>query len=114
MIKQHLRMHGQSYRRHLINNLHFSALAIQAAAYTLGHGITPRISGKRASQLHNELWDLGRTLSIDDLTYRLDHDLYANIEVALTDYDDHAVLYYEQPRLIPFRHVIEQHFAHRS
>jgi hypothetical protein len=110
MMKHHLRMHGQTYARHYADNWHFTTLALKAAAFTLGHAITPRISGKRASQLHDELWDLGRTMSIED--HRLNPELYPNRDAALRDFNDHAALYNEQPRLEPFRDVVEQHFTH--
>jgi hypothetical protein len=60
--------------------------------------------------LHNELWDRGRTLSIDDITYRLDNGMYADREAAIRDLEAHAVLYNEQPRLGPLRSVVEAAF----
>ncbi len=103
-------MHGQTWWAHFRNNWRFSVLAVMSAGYTFGHGLTPRISGVRASELHNELWDLGRTLSIEDITHRLDNGLYADRHDALRDFQAHASLYNEVPRLEPFRAVVEAHF----
>ncbi len=103
-------MHGQSWTTHFANNCRFSAIALKAAAFTFGHGLSPRVSGKRASQLHNELWDQGRILAIEDMTYRLDNSLYANHEAAVRDFEEHAQLYDERPRLAVFRSAVEEAF----
>lgn len=107
-------MHGQTWWVHFRNNLRFSALAVKSAGYTFGHGLSPRISGKRASELHNELWDLGRVLSIEDITHRLDNDLYVDRADALRDFEAHVALYNEVPRLEPFRAQVEAHFGAAS
>lgn len=114
MMKQHLRMHGQTWRVHFRNNWKFSVMAVKAAGYTFGHSLTPRVSGGRASEFHNELWDLGRILSIEDITHRLDSGLYADRDDALSDFEAHAELYNEVPRLEPFRGVVEAHFDQDS
>lgn len=111
MMKQHLRMHGQSWAAHFANNWRLSVIAVKAAAFTLGHSFSPRVSGKRATELHNELWDYGRTLSIADISYRLDNHMYVSRDEAVRDFEEHAALYNEQPRLKPFRAVIEEAFA---
>lgn len=110
MMKQHLRMHGQSWPVHFRNNWKLTVLAVRAAGYTLGHGLTPHVSGKRAAELHNDLWDLSRIMSIEDITYRLDAGLYVGGEEALEDFEAHAVLYNEVPRLQPLRAVVQEHF----
>ena len=104
-------MHGQSWATHFVNNWRFSVIAIKAAAFTLGHGLSPRVSGERASQLHNELWDQGRVLSIQDMSYRLDNRLYRDHEEAVRDFEEHAALYDEEPRLEPFRSIIDAAFS---
>ena len=110
MMKQHLRMHGQTWWHHFRNNWRFSVLAVKAAGYTLGHGIHPRVSGKRASALHNEMRNLGIVLSIEDLIHRLENGLYPSGDHALRDFEAHAELYAEGARLEPFRAVVVAHF----
>lgn len=107
MMKQHLRMHGQTRWVHFRNNWQFTVMALKAAGYTFGHGLTPRISGRRAAELHNELWDLGRVLSIEDITHRLDVGLYATRSDALADFEALAAVYDETQRFVPFRAVVE-------
>ncbi|MDY7103177.1 MAG: hypothetical protein S0880_18500 [Actinomycetota bacterium] len=111
MMRYHLRMHGLSWRAHLVDNWRLTGLALWAAVLTFGHGLTPRVSGRRASELHHELWDRGRTASLRDLAHRLDSGLYPGIDAALRDLDEHCGLYDERPRLAPFRTEIERHYA---
>jgi len=111
MLKEHLESHGQTFRQHFKNNWYFTRLALKAAFFTFGHGVTPLISGRRASELHNELWDEGRKLSIEDITHRLNAGLYSNRAEAMQDYYDHAKLYNEAPLLGPFVEFIDQHYG---
>lgn len=102
--------HGQTYSQHFKNNWYFTKLALKAAFYTFGHGIHPQISGMRASELHGELWEKGRKLSIEDMSHRLSADLYANKEEALEEYQEYASLYNEEPIFKSFILTINDHF----
>ncbi|HKJ50791.1 MAG TPA: hypothetical protein VKB27_04780 [Gammaproteobacteria bacterium] len=113
MIRTHLRRHGQSYGRHFINNWLLTRIAIKSAMYTFGHGILPLISGRRASQLHNELWNRGRALSLEDLNHRLYGGYYADKAAALEDYRDYAGLYSETSVIEPFLETLERYYADR-
>lgn len=114
MIRDHLHRHGQSYARHFLNNWLLTRIAIKAAIYTFGHGVFPRISGRRATQLHNELWNRGRALSLEDLVHRLHGRFYADKAAALEDYREYTSLYSEEPVIEPFIDRLEQYFADRG
>lgn len=107
----HLERHGLSYGEHFRNNWSFTILALKSAFYTLGHALTPRISGQRASELHNELWREGRKASLQDLNHRLNNGFYANKSEALEDYENYAVLYDEEPLMTRFKNQIELHYS---
>ena len=107
MLQDHLYRHGQSYRQHLSNNLRFTWLAIKAALYTLGHGLHPSVSGMRASQLHSELWDEGRKLSMEDIRHRLNNGLYSSRDEALEEFEEYASLYDERPVFSSLKKEIE-------
>ena len=111
MLKTHLNRHGLSYTEHFRNNLHYTILALKSAFYTFGHGITPLISGQRASELHNQLWQEGRIASIEDLQHRLHNGFYANQEEALADYQNYSKLYDEAPVMTQYIHQINAHYA---
>lgn len=111
MIGTHLRGHGQSWRRHFMNNWLLTRIAIKSAIYTFGHGVLPSISGRRASQLHNELWNRGRALSLEDLQHRLHGGLYADKAAALEDFREHVDLYSEKPVIAPFGDTIERYYG---
>jgi len=111
MLKTHLDRHGLTYGEHFRNNIRFTALALKSAFYTLGHAFTPKISGLRASELHNQLWQEGREASIDDLKHRLNNGLYANKEEALVDYQNYAALYDEEPVMKKFKYHIYSHYS---
>jgi len=110
MLKNHLNRHGLNYAQHFGNNMRFTLLAVKSAFYTFGHAFSPRISGVRASELHNQLWQEGREASIDDLKHRLSNGLYANREEALADYQEYAALYNEEPVMANFREVINSYY----
>ena len=78
MMREHLFRHGLSFGDHFRNNWSLTVMALKAAFYTFGHGLTPRISGMRASELHNEIWIEGRKASLNDLNHRLANGLYAS------------------------------------
>ncbi len=111
MIKKHLASHGQTYWQHFKNNWYFTRLALKAACYTMGHGLTPLVSGQKATELHNELWSEGRKLSLTDLRYRLATNYYVNKNEAVKDYESYCSLYNEQPLLIPFIETINKHYS---
>ena len=113
MFRVHLQGHGLTYARHLHNNWQLTLIAIKSACYTLGHGLIPIISGRRASELHNELWTRGRALSLEDLQYRLKNNLYPDQTAARKDFHDYASLYNEQPVIEPFTEVIDQYYQGR-
>lgn len=111
MMKQHLERHGLSFREHFGNNWSLTVMALKSAFYTFGHGLTPRISGMRASELHNEIWVEGRKASLNDLSHRLKNGLYANRKEALDDYKAYAAVYNEDPLLTEFAQQIEAHYS---
>ena len=102
--------HGQTYFQHFSNNWHFTVLAFKAAFYTFGHGLHPKISGMRASELHNELWMEGRKLSIEDISHRLSSHLYTSKAEAMKEYTEYASVYNEEPVFTHFKQVVEAHF----
>ena len=106
----HLQSHGQSYFKHFLNNWKFTKLAFMSAFFTLGHGLTPRISGQRATELHNQLWDEGRTLSLEDLNHRLNSNYYRDKQEAIADYENYCNLYNEKPRIKPFIDTINRKY----
>ena len=110
-VRIHLRRHGQGYGRHFRNNWQLTRIAIKSAFYTFGHGVLPLISGRRAAELHNELWDRGRALSIEDLKHRLHGGFYAGKAEALEDYREYAALYTEVPVIEPFGDELERYYA---
>ena len=110
MIKQHLERHGLTYGAHFKNNWSLTVKALKSALYTFGHAITPRISGIRASQLHNEIWVEGREASLEDLKHRLNNGLYVNKADALEDYYAYLALYNEEPLMTQFILQIEEHY----
>ena len=110
MVAEHLHRHGQSYFRHLSNNLHFTWLALKAAVYTLGHGIHPKISGLKASQIHSQLWEEGRKLSMEDIQYRLQNNLYSTKDEALKEFQEYAQLYDERPVFANIGKEIDNYF----
>jgi len=109
MMKNHLLRHGLSFGEHFRNNWSLTIKALKSALYIFGHGITPRISGLRASELHNEIWVEGRKASVCDLTHRLKNGLYADKEEALADHRAYAALYDEEPLMTAFVEQIEKH-----
>ena len=109
-IRDHLNGHGQGYFQHFQNNWNLTKLALKSAFYTFGHGLTPRISGRRATELHNELWNEGRKSSLEDLIYRLNSNYYPNKQEATRDYEDYCALYNEIPLLKPFIDSINQRY----
>jgi hypothetical protein len=111
MIRGHLHRHGQSYACHFLNNWLLTRIAIKSALYTFGHGVLPLITGRRASQLHDELWNRGRALSLEDLNHRLHGGLYADRAAALEDYRDYAGLYSEKRVIEPFIDKLERYYA---
>ncbi len=111
MLKEHLDRHGLSYREHFGNNWSLTVKALKSAFYTFGHGLTPKISGMRASELHNEIWVEGRKASLQDLNHRLENGLYANKQDALNDYQAYAAVYNEEPLMIEFANYIESHYS---
>jgi len=96
-MREHLKGHGLTYFQHLTVNWCYCWLALKAAFYTFGHGITPAISGRRGSELIDQLWSLGRQQSIEDLVHRLNSGYYSNREMAVVDYQSYAELYNEEP-----------------
>ena len=88
-------------------------MALKSAYYTFGHGLTPRISGLRASELHNQIWVEGRKASLQDLKYRLDNELYDNKAQALAEYQAYAALYNEEPLMTQFVEQIERHYLEK-
>ena len=114
MLKEHLLRHGLSFREHFANNWLLTKLALKAAFFTLGHAITPMISGMRASQLHNEIWMEGRRASLQDLRYRLANNLYQSRDEALAEYQSYSACFNEEPLMTEFLHVIEAHYDTRS
>lgn len=110
MMKQHLARHGLSFQEHFKNNWTLTIMAIKSAFYTFGHGISPRISGLRASELHNQIWEEGRKASLNDLRYRLENNLYRDVKEAREEYKVYAALYNEEPLMTAFEAQIEDHF----
>ena len=86
-------------------------MALKSAFYTFGHGISPKISGFRASELHNQIWVEGREASIQDLKHRLENGLYASKTEALADHKAYAALYNEEPVMTNFADHRENHYA---
>ena len=111
MMKQHLDRHGLTYGQHFKNNWALTIMALKSAFYTFGHGLTPRISGMRASQLHNEIWMEGRKASISDLSHRLNNGLYADKSEALAEHRAYAALYNEEPLMTQFAEQIKNHYS---
>ncbi len=111
MMKEHLNRHGLSFREHFGNNWSLTVMALKSAFYTFGHGLTPKISGMRASELHNEIWVEGRKSSLHDLNHRLKNGLYANKQAALNDYQAYAAVYNEEPLMTEFAKHIEKHYS---
>ncbi len=74
MMKEHLHRHGLSFREHFRNNWSLTIMALKSAFYTFGHGLTPRVSGLRASELHNEIWVEGRKASLQDSLFQYRND----------------------------------------
>ena len=111
MMREHLFRHGLGFGEHFRNNWSLTVMALKAAFYTFGHGLTPRISGMRASELHNEIWVEGRKASLNDLSHRLENGLYASKKDALEDYRAYAALYNEEPLMTEFARHIESHYA---
>jgi len=111
MMNEHLRRHGLSFGEHFSNNWSLTIMAFKSAFYTLGHGLTPRISGMRASELHNEMWIEGRKASLKDLNHRLNNGLYENKGQALDEYHSYAALYNEEPLMTDFLEQIEKHYS---
>jgi hypothetical protein len=110
-MKEHLFRHGLGFREHFNNNWSLTVMALKSAFYTFGHGLTPRISGMRASQLHNEIWVEGRKASLNDLRHRVENGLYANKAEALAEYRSYAALYNEDPLMTNFVEHIENHYS---
>jgi len=110
MMKEHLNRHGLSFREHFGNNWLLTVMALKSAFYTFGHGLTPRISGMRASELHNEIWVEGRKASLNDLKHRLKNGFYLNKEDALEDYRSYAAVYNEEPLMTEFAMRIDSYF----
>ncbi len=110
-MKEHLHRHGLSFGQHFRNNWSLTIKALKSAFYTFGHGITPRISGLRASELHNEIWVEGREASLSDLRHRLDNGLYADKSEAMAEYRAYAALYNEEPLMTDFAGHIENHYS---
>jgi hypothetical protein len=110
MLKNHLHRHGLSFSEHFKNNWSLTLLALKSAYYTFGHGLTPRVSGLRASELHNQIWVEGRKASLKDLKHRLDNDLYDNKAQAQAEYKAYAALYNEEPLMTKFGQQIEDHY----
>ena len=111
MMKEHLKRHGISFGTHFKNNWSLTIKALKAACYTFGHGLTPRISGMRASELHNEIWTEGREASLNDLRHRLESGLYKDKEEALEEHRIYSSLYSETPLMTEFKGKVEDHFA---
>lgn len=113
MMKEHLFRHGLSFDEHFANNWSLTLKALKSAFYTFGHALTPRVSGMRASQLHNEIWTEGRKASLQDLRHRLENGLYANKSEALKDYRAYSALYDEEPLMTKFIEEIEEHYSRK-
>lgn len=111
MMKEHLNRHGLSFGEHFRNNWSLTIMALKSAFYTFGHGLTPKISGLRASELHNEIWVEGRKASLNDLKHRLDYGLYASKKDALAEYRAYSALYDEEPLMTKFAEQIEDHYS---
>ena len=107
-MRAHLQGHGMTYFQHLTVNCHYCWLALKAAFYTLGHGVTPVISGRRGSELIDQLWALGRQQSIEDLEHRLNSGFYSSREMANADYQSYAALYNEEPVMRMFEERIDE------
>lgn len=76
----------------------------------MGHGVFPPISGRKASEIHNQLWNEGRSLSVQDLQHRLANGWYKNQQAALDDFYDYQSLYSEAPVLSPYESEIRSHY----
>ena len=113
-ISNHLTWHGQSYWEHLRGNLRLTLLTLKAAFYTLGHGLFIGVSGRKASQLHSQIWYLSRGLALQDLEYRLRNEMHATRSAACSDFDDYRDLYPEEILLEKFVMRIDQHFQKES
>ena len=111
MMKEHLHRHGLTFGGHFRNNWLLTIMALKSAFYTLGHSFNPRISGMRASELHNEMWVEGRKASMNDLRHRLENGLYTSKEEAVAEYRSYAALYNEEPLMTNFVKKIEEHYS---
>ena len=111
MYKEHLNRHGLTFSEHFSNNWSLTIKALKSAFYTFGHGLTPRISGMRASELHNEIWVEGRDASLQDLHHRLKNGFYSSKQDALNDYQAYAAVYNEEPLMTEFAKQIESHYG---
>ncbi len=107
-MREHLKGHGLTYLQHLTINWCYCGLALKAAFYTFGHGLTPAISGFRGSELIDQLWSLGRQQSIEDLEHRLNSGYYSSRQMAIDDYRSYAELYSEEPVMRLFGKRIER------
>ena len=114
MMKEHLYRHGLSFGEHFKNNWSLTLMALKSAFYTFGHGLTPKISGMRASELHNDIWVEGRKASLNDLKHRLENGLYENKEQALEEHRLYSTLYNEKPLMTDFAEIIEKHYADKK
>lgn len=113
MMKDHLRRHGLTFGEHFKNNWSLTTMALKSAVYTFGHALTPKISGVRASELHNEIWTEGRRASLNDLKYRLENGFYASKSEAIEDYQAYVMLYDEEPLMTKYADKIEQHYEQK-
>ena len=113
-LKDHLTRHGQGYMQHLASNFKLTLLSLKAAYYTLGHGLFIGISGRKASELHTQIWCLSRGLALQDLEYRLDNNIHKTRSAACDDFNEYRDLYPEDFLIKDFVQKIDEHFQKKS